>query len=504
MPVSRVTRTAYGADAIAYCRGRGKGHNGELSRNLYVGAVNMLPDGVISFEDQMRIYWDRASIQHTTQCDRFMISFGPDELSKDDPEDVETAAKIGREFALANMPDCQSAIFVQGDGKGGMLHVHIITNDTRMTDCRGLERGAYFHPHFSKIIGEICAKYIKPKEKTLEPERVNKTVQGMRDRNEANRRENETIEAENEQELRRAKAEGRRPEIKALKPVNYIWLDDLKERIRAAASRATDEDSFAHELRLSGVELVPQKQKDGTTTYRHHATRKQPEHFTFELVDLSGFPDPNKLPINLRAKSFKLGANYQPEEIAKLFKEQPQAVPKTIQIKFPPEPPGVPPQKTRQSPEQVKAKPPEKPKEKQESQELAQARRTAKNIIWPQYAASMGWSIKRPKKIIDGQEQEDENERKRRGKLLQNAWVNFEYWRVDRRAKLKDQGKELAPIYSEDKSTGVISVIRDNLMQQFADYLNWLAVERQRKKIQRQGEAMMAEFQRGDRGYGDD
>ena len=66
-----------------------------------------------------------------------------------------------------------------------------------MTDCKGLERGAYFHPHFSKIVDEICAKYIKPKEKTLEPERVNKTVQGMRDRDEANRRENETIKAEN-------------------------------------------------------------------------------------------------------------------------------------------------------------------------------------------------------------------------------------------------------------------------------------------------------------------
>ena len=119
----------------------------------------------------------------------------------------------------------------------------------------------------------------------------------------------------------------------------------------------------------------------------------------------------------------------------------------------------------------------------------------------------MGWSTKRSKKIIDGREQENQNEWKRRGKLLQNVWVNFEYWRVDRQAKLKAQGKELAPIYSEDKSTGVISVIKENLLRQFADYLNWLAVERQRKKIQQQGEAMMAELQRGGRdgrGYGDD
>ena len=196
MPVSRVTRTIYGSDSIAYCRGHGRGHNGELSRNLYVGSVNMLPDSVIPFEDQMRIFWDRrVSIRHIIEADRFMISFGPDELSKDDPEDVETAAKIGREFALANMPDCQSAIFVQGDGKGGMLHVHIITNDTRMTDCKGLNKEAYFHSHFSKIVDKICAKYIKPKERTLEPERVTKTVQGMRDKNDASRKENEIIKA---------------------------------------------------------------------------------------------------------------------------------------------------------------------------------------------------------------------------------------------------------------------------------------------------------------------
>ena len=39
----------------------------------------------------------------------------------------------------------------------------------------------------------------------------------------------------------------------------------------------------------------------------------------YELVDISGFDD-NKIPNNLRSKSYKMGENYQPEGIAKMSK----------------------------------------------------------------------------------------------------------------------------------------------------------------------------------------
>ena len=70
-------------------------------------------------------------------------------------------------------------------------------------------------------------------------------------------------------------------------------MDDLRRRIREAAAKAIDENSFAHELRMNGVELLGQEQKDGTVTYVHHATRTMPEHYVYELFDTSpAFPSP--------------------------------------------------------------------------------------------------------------------------------------------------------------------------------------------------------------------
>lgn len=119
----------------------------------------------------------------------------------------------------------------------------------------------------------------------------------------------------NEMEQREAAVLGYEPD---LIPEKYIWIDDLRERIKRAASGAADEEEFAQRLRLDGVELVPQKDKaTGRLSYRHRATRTQPEHYLFELVDTSRFPD--KIPQNLKSKSHKLGSNYQPDSIAKMF-----------------------------------------------------------------------------------------------------------------------------------------------------------------------------------------
>ena len=67
MPYSRVTRTAYGADAIRYARGHGKGHNGQPRRNIYTAGVNMLPDHAVRFEEQMQPLWLRMDARHKIQ-----------------------------------------------------------------------------------------------------------------------------------------------------------------------------------------------------------------------------------------------------------------------------------------------------------------------------------------------------------------------------------------------------------------------------------------------------
>lgn len=446
MPYSRVTRTAYGADAIRYARGNGKGHDGSAVRNQYVAGVNMMPDDVIPFEEQMQYYWDHASAQHKIQVNRFIISFGPDELNPDDPNDCLTALEIGCQFARENASDCQSAVFVQTDGVGHKVHAHIITNDVKITDFKGLEHAARHHSEFSRTVDRICARYIDSKPLERSPERVTQAVRGQR-------RANEHIRAMNEEEQQIAALEGREPELIAEK---YIWIDDLRERIKKAAAGAADEDEFAQRLRLDGVELVPQPDKaTGKLSYRHRATRTQPEHYLFELVDTFKFPD--KVPQNLKSKSHKLGNNYQPDSLAKMFRQPDQPAP-------------------------------DKPKPQMSERDRINA----------QIKTFFG-------RVMRAYSMDPENEDELFGDFIQ--------WRVKKRDEEAKAGRKLPPVTAKNNE-GKTVIMRTELARECREFLSGVMdaqakayVEWQAKQLAQNGFQDIADkdkLQKDDRGLGDD
>ena len=482
MPYTRVTRAACGADAIAYLRGHGRGHNGAAERNVLVAAVNMVPVES-EFVPAMQRYWNRADPRHKIQLDRFVISFHPEELDANAPEDCLKAAEIGCELARRIAPHSQAAVFVQRDGVGGKLHVHVAVNDVRMDNYKGIDKSAYFFWTFAPIANEICAQYFKLKATEPAPERVTQAVR-------AKRIENKLIRAANDEELRRAAEEGREPQ---LGKTIYIWQDDLRSRIRRAADGAADEEDFAHRLRLDGVELVARERKDGSLSYRRHATKTHPEHYTYELVDLSGFD--GEPPRKLRSRSYKLGADFQPDAIAKLFQPQAKAA-RTSQepaIKLPEVPlrkPAKAPEKTIGK-EETMAK--EKPQEKQTSREMEQAMAMAKRIAFPEYVRLMGWEA------VDAKDPDYMNEMMQRMDLFLYEWDIFVRWRADRLTELKKNGGKLEPVLKKDKTTGEISVIKANLLKQFAGYLGWLAAEQRRQKAEKQYESLVAEYERADK-----
>lgn len=465
MPYSHITRTSFGADAIAYAKGDGTGHNGATVRNEYTAAVNMLPDEVIPFEQQMRPYWERAHSRHTVQIDRCIVSFHPSELDPDKPEDCVKGLAIGREIAKRNAPDNQSAVFLQKDGKGGKIHLHILTNDVNISDCRGIDSQAYAHWHFERIVDEVCQQYFDLAQPEAQPERLNPSVRGSR-------MKNEQIRAANELERKRAAEEGREVDPEKIMAERYIWQDDLRQRVNDAAAKATDETDFSHQLRLSGVELVPPKGKDeeplkdenGNIVYLHPATKKHPPHYTYELVDTTGFPD--KIPKNLKAKSYKLGTNYQPETIATLFKakpkenlEQEEAPPVVLEM-------PIPSPARKPAPKPVAAT--EKPSEDKEMEEAKSLAAYYTSIIMQQV---YGWQ--EPKKMgSDGKKHIDFGEWDRQTKEKNDAFSQFTAWRVERRKELKKDGLKLSPIYEKDKITGHVSVLRADLETQFRDFLD--------------------------------
>lgn len=458
MPYSHITRTAFGADAIEYARGNGKGHNDNEVRNEYIGCVNMLPDSVVPFEKQMQPFWDKADSRHTTQINRLIVSFARSELDPDKPENGPKALAIGRKIAKKNASDNQSIVYVQKDGKSGLWHLHILTNDVNISDYRGINPLAYAHFHVQKIVDEVCQEYFDLAEPEAQPEKVNPSVRGARIKN-------EQIRAANELEKKRAAEEGREVDPDKIMAERYIWQDDLRQRVKEAAARATDESDFAHQLRLSGVELVPHEHKDGTVTYLHPATKKQPPHYTYELVDTSGFPD--KIPSNLKSKSHKLGTNYQPEGVAKLFtgpglaaqeERKEQAPPVILETPVPVHSPS---KKPAQKPTATTEKP-------SEDKEMEDARKQAADYALHIIRQTYGWDAT-PKMVgPDGKEKHDFKEWDRQFQERDTTFGQFTRWRVDRRK----EGVKLPPIYVKDKATGHISLQRDELEAQFKDFLD--------------------------------
>ena len=122
MAYSRITGTKNGADAIDYARGKGKGHNNKKVRNMVIGEVNMLPETVAPYEEQMRRYWNKASVKNRNQVRRIVQSFSRRELNPDDRMDIQKANEIGIEFAQRAYTGHQAVVFTQIDGESGLIH----------------------------------------------------------------------------------------------------------------------------------------------------------------------------------------------------------------------------------------------------------------------------------------------------------------------------------------------------------------------------------------------
>ena len=460
MPYSRITRTAYGADAILYARGHGWGHNGRVCRNLYSAGVNMLPDVTVRFEEQMKPLWDRMDARHKIQVNRCVVSFSPNELDPDDEADQLTALEIGCRIAEANAPDCQSAVFVQADGKGHKLHLHILTNDVRLSDHKGVDSRVYYHPHFRRLVDEICGEYFTLDEPGKAPERVSQSV---RERRAANER----IRERNRAEAEDAELEGRAP---VLEPEKYIWQDDLRERIRRAAVQAWDEDSFAQALRADGVELLEQKQKGGAVTYVHHATKTMPEYYVYELVDTSGFPAGEKIPANLKSRSCKMGTDFSPEGVAKLFRQvQPKAQSPEASVDVP----GIVASVTK--PKEQPAEPKEPTPQEKDKLALEHAVALAKRYVAPLVKAA----------YPDADEEWEEQ-----------LYDRFIRWRNALRKKWQEKGQTVPPIYRKT-ADGEGQIIAPQLDQQYRAFLaDWQATEaaRELERVQRERMALAADI----------
>lgn len=309
MPYTKITRTAYGREALAYAL-HGKGHDGSEQRNLYVGSVNMLPPDVASYAGQMERYWIRADGKNKTQINRIIASFSTDELDPDDPESPLRAAQICDEFIQTYYPGRQAVICVQNDGEGHKLHAHMLVSNVSMcrvqlpgekraqkayAGCKGYQlKFDYVRDNFDAV----AEKYITLDQGEKAGDKVTQNERRMRQQNK---------------------------DLAPGEQAKYIWKDDLKERVKKAMSEASDKEDFLRKLTENGVE--------GT----YHESKKGKKYYTYELTDISAFGD-GKIPQNLKARSYKLGTDYDYDAVQPMFPDKPSPMPETPIVQSAPMP----------------------------------------------------------------------------------------------------------------------------------------------------------------------
>ena len=273
MAYSRVTRTAFGRDALEYAAGHGTGHNQNEHRNVHIGYVNLLPG--IDPADQMEVYWNRARKNHKTQVLRIVQSFSTKELNPQDENDILTANLIGQEFAQKYYPDRQAVVFTQIDGKSGLVHNHVIVSDTDMISSKGCEKEQYHFPKVKEWTNAVAGQYFE----------LDSGVQQVEDKTTQTERHKREIG-------------------------EYVWKDDLKERITSAMASAESEQEWMQNLVRTGVNIEV------------HDSKKRGRYYTYELVDTSQFPAGKKVPQNLKSRSYKLGTLYDSDHVQEFFKEK--------------------------------------------------------------------------------------------------------------------------------------------------------------------------------------
>ena len=214
--------------------------------------------------------WARASGKNKNQVRRIVASYSEKELDPHGEDSAYLALEIAQEFVEEAYPNRKAAIFVQNDGKGEKLHVHILVSNVDSIEHKGCTdeqtNFRYVENHFDRVAGRHITldNGKKAKDKFTQAERA--------------------LEEENAEAAENGGA------------AVYIWKDDLRERIRIAMENATSEDDFLEALEDEGVKA------------RYGTSRQHDKYISYELVDV---PDHMEgADRKYKARSYTLGDAY--------------------------------------------------------------------------------------------------------------------------------------------------------------------------------------------------
>ncbi len=229
--------TSYDANAAIRYVLEEDSHKDGMDRVLAASGHNCNPYQASYKFRETRKAFNKNDGKHA-QAYRLIQSFGKDELSADNEEDIERANKIGKELAEKLYPKHEAIVVTQADGEGGMLHNHIVVNAVGFIDGKSLRGNENRWVHISQVQDEII------KEHGLKP-----------------------IENENKSERRgNTMAHKKMREAKAKDPNVYIWTDELHDKVVEGfndLSYESTEEFAEHMQNVHGVGVQYQYKRNG-------------------------------------------------------------------------------------------------------------------------------------------------------------------------------------------------------------------------------------------------
>ncbi|MBE6837909.1 MAG: hypothetical protein E7509_07985 [Ruminococcus sp.] len=276
MPYSRVTRTAFGTEALNYVLNE-RPHNEAIRRNEIITPINLNPKK--PYHVQFQKIWFKARINHKTQIIRIIQSFSKKEFDPNNPADIQKANELGQEFVDTYYPDRQALVCTQIDGKGGFVHNHILISDVSLKDNKGCTNEQYHYKTIRKWSDEIVSHY---------------TVLDYGEKsNDGKTHYEKKLE---EQGL-------------------FSYKEEIRKRVTEVMKNSVSEEDFLKKLTENGVDTIKKPSK------------KYGDYYVYELVDVSEIPEGTKIPNHaLNARSYKLGNTYGPDALRKCIEANMLAV----------------------------------------------------------------------------------------------------------------------------------------------------------------------------------
>ena len=303
IPYARITNSHNLRQSVFYCL-HGDGHDGSEFRNKYVSTVNLLP-GVDPYPqmEELRKY---SSYRNTISARRLIISFSEHELDPADENSAVKAVEIGRRVCEEYYPGHAFLICCQQDGKSGLVHLHMISPNCSVKDHKGFDDLHTKHYYLKKAVDTVSKEYFELDKGQYSHEKVSLAERARREENAARIFANQKTADENKiiefMNSHKAKGEAKTPLLDT-QGLKYIWKDDLKARIRVSMKGARSHEGYLERLEAHGVE----------GTFKN--TKKYGDFILYELKDTSNFPEGEKIPSNLKSKSYKLGNDFGVEAL---------------------------------------------------------------------------------------------------------------------------------------------------------------------------------------------